>query len=108
MCDVHIHITTYGMTEQANQHTVSFSMNDNTIVEGTTCHAEHRKFRLPCANKECRHWMEHQSSQNCSIIAADTESPMTLHEIGLINGVTRMRICQIEKSILRKITTSSF
>lgn len=100
--------TMYGTTEQATTNAVSFSMNDDVIVEGTTCHAEHRKFEVPCNNTACRHWMDHKTTQNCSIIAADTESPMTLNDIGQINNVTRMRICQIEKSILRKITASFF
>ena len=36
------------------------------------------------------------------MIAAD-KGPMTLQEIGDIFGVTRMRICQIEKSVLKKL-----
>lgn len=39
---------------------------------------------------------------NCAIIAAGG-GKMTLHEIGKIFGLTRMRICQIEKRALEKI-----
>jgi DNA-directed RNA polymerase sigma subunit (sigma70/sigma32) len=42
---------------------------------------------------------------NCSIIAAEN-GKMTLREIGEILGLTRMRICQIEKRALLKIKDS--
>ena len=35
---------------------------------------------------------------------AAKEGPMTLQEIGEIFDVTRMRICQIEKSIMKKMS----
>lgn len=55
-----------------------------------------------CNKEECRHWINHEKSMNCTIIAAK-EGPMTLQQIGDIFGVTRMRICQIEKRILKKL-----
>ncbi len=55
-----------------------------------------------CKNKECRYWMESSEFNNCTILAAD-KGPMTLQSIGDIFGITRMRVCQIEKKILSKI-----
>ena len=39
------------------------------------------------------------------VIIAAAEGPHTLQKIGQIYGLTRMRICQIEKSIFEKIRT---
>jgi DNA-directed RNA polymerase sigma subunit (sigma70/sigma32) len=38
---------------------------------------------------------------NCVLIASDEKH--TLQEVGNIYGVTRMRICQIEKRALKKL-----
>ena len=55
-----------------------------------------------CENKSCRYLIENNEFMNCTIVAAK-EGPMTLQQIGDIFGVTRMRICQLEKKILKKI-----
>jgi DNA-directed RNA polymerase sigma subunit (sigma70/sigma32) len=46
--------------------------------------------------------MKSPTHNNCAIIAAKS-GPMTLQEIGEVFDVTRMRICQIEKTILKKL-----
>tara|TARA_B100000214_G_C23955280_1_gene622496 strand:- start:742 stop:966 length:225 start_codon:yes stop_codon:yes gene_type:complete len=55
-----------------------------------------------CKKSDCRYWIEYESGKNCTLIAARS-GPLTLQEIGDIFSVTRMRICQIEKRILKKI-----
>ena len=55
--------------------------------------------------KECRHWIECDENKNCSIIAAD-DGPRTLQNIGDYYGISRMRVCQIEKSLLEKLKNS--
>jgi DNA-directed RNA polymerase sigma subunit (sigma70/sigma32) len=57
---------------------------------------------LPCKQKNCRHSLNSSENLNCSIIAA-AKGPMTLQEIGNFYGISRMRVCQIEKTILKKI-----
>lgn len=76
------------------------------ILLNTTCFNEHKKRKLECKKESCRHWIQCKEHQNCTIIAADT-GPKTLQEIGDIFSVTRMRICQIEKTILSKLFNSS-
>jgi len=73
-------------------------------VPGTTCFAEHEKRSLSCEKTACRMWINDSACNNCCVIKA--REPHTLQEIGDLFGVTRMRICQLEKSILRKVEVS--
>ncbi len=52
-----------------------------------------------CSSRACRYWISHTGSMNCTLIAT-ASGPMTLQQIGEIIGVTRMRVCQLEKRIL--------
>ena len=74
---------------------------DKTINK-TTCFKEHLKRAKACNKSECRHWMSCAEYNNCTIIASQG-GPKTLQEIGDLCGLTRMRICQIEKSALKKV-----
>ena len=72
--------------------------NDKT----KTCFSNCRKNKTPCINKQCRAWFKCDKHFNCTILAAE-EGPMTLQKIGDLFGLTRMRICQIEKNAIKKI-----
>ena len=74
----------------------------SNVVEGTTCFSTQAKYGVACQRRDCRNWLEHQDSQNCAIVIAQ-EGPKTLQDVGKIFGLTRMRICQIEKNISKKI-----
>ena len=66
------------------------------------CFEVHEQAQKECANIKCRYWIECEKNNNCTLIAAKT-GPMTLQDIGEIFGVTRMRICQLEKKIVTKL-----
>jgi hypothetical protein len=74
------------------------------VLEGTTCFAVTARANVDCQRQRCQHWIQHVEGHNCALIAA-AEGPHTLQKIGQIYGLTRMRICQIEKSIFEKIRT---
>ena len=57
--------------------------------------------KISCKKNNCRYWIDSKDNQMCCIIASKNTN-MTLEEIGKIFKVTRMRICQIEKKILRQ------
>ncbi len=57
-----------------------------------------------CQKRSCKYWIEHDRNNNCTVLAS-IDGPMTLQEIGEIFGVTRMRICQIEKKILKTLSS---
>ena len=66
------------------------------------CYEKCEKSGKNCQINECRHWVETDQYLNCTIVASK-HGPMTLQKIGDIFGITRMRICQIEKKVLEKI-----
>jgi len=71
-------------------------------VLNTTCFEEVDKRSLSCERKSCNQWIDFQKGKNCMVITTQS-GPLTLNEIGKIYGLTRMRICQIEKHIYQKI-----
>lgn len=72
------------------------------IVINDTCFAARARYKSKCLKSNCRYWINDASSFNCSLIAA-AQGGMTLEQVGEIFGLTRMRVCQIEKNICRKI-----
>jgi|19_taG_2_1085344.scaffolds.fasta_scaffold08699_8 DNA-directed RNA polymerase sigma subunit (sigma70/sigma32) len=81
--------------------------NSLHVIDNTTCFSEHKKRNLSCANKDCRLWLNSEDSLNCTVLACNS-GPKTLQEIGELFNVTRMRICQIEKSIMSKLLDSQY
>jgi len=70
------------------------------------CYDAVRQKKEPCKNNGCRHFLNSEKNYNCALLAAE-QGPLTLQEIGDIFGVSRMRICQIEKAILKKLKKSN-
>ena len=67
-------------------------------IKNETCFNVHKECNVKCDMTECRYWQDMKgNNQNCVINAANSGS-LTLQEVGDIFSVTRMRICQIEKS----------
>lgn len=66
------------------------------------CYDAIEKYEIACQRKNCDQWIDHDSGKNC-VMVTTRKGPLTLREIGKIYGLTRMRICQIEKEIYQKI-----
>ena len=75
------------------------------VINNTKCFEAHSTHKVNCQKKNCRHYINNSDSFNCVVIASQN-GPYTLQKIGKIYGLTRMRICQIEKSIIQKIKNS--
>ena len=71
------------------------------IVEKTTCFNEHEQRSLPCQKSECKMWINDRSCLNCCLICS--KQSHTLQQIGDKFGLTRMRICQMEKLIMQRV-----
>lgn len=76
--------------------------NKNKIIEKDTCFMAHERLNLPCKKQTCRCWFDNSDNLNCVNLAA-RKGPEKQEQIGQYFGLTRMRVCQIEKSILYKI-----
>ena len=75
------------------------------LKESNKCFDVHSYNNVSCEREQCKHFIKDSSNQNCVIIAAQ-KGPHTLQNIGKVYGLTRMRICQIEKSIIQKLKNS--
>lgn len=72
------------------------------VINNTKCFEAHSANKVNCQKKSCKHYINNADSFNCVVIASQN-GPYTLQKIGKIYGLTRMRICQIEKTIIQKI-----
>jgi hypothetical protein len=71
------------------------------VLKGTTCFKVLKENGTNCQRKSCHNWIPFESGNNCVMIAS-SDGTYTLQEIGKIYGLTRMRICQIEKEVLER------
>jgi len=83
-------------------------MNEKYL--NTACFEAHNISNKLCNIKKCRYWHDIEDANNCIINKVNNndkkESDLTLQEIGDLFNITRMRVCQIEKSTLKKIKKS--
>ena len=68
-----------------------------------TCFENCRLLKIDCKNTACRHSIDNCAYSNCSLLAVKKGQSQTLADVGDVFGLTRMRICQIEKSAIKKI-----
>jgi len=69
------------------------------------CFDYHNKTKKSCEKINCRYWIECKDAQMCCINLCKNSSNLTLEDVGKIFGVTRMRICQIEKAAIKKLNS---
>ena len=71
-----------------------------------SCFSVHESNNKTCKNSTCRYWHDLKENQNCIINKVNENCDMTLEEVGKLFGITRMRVCQIEKSAIEKLRKS--
>lgn len=70
------------------------------------CTAKCIELQTDCPNDDCRYWVKHEASLNCSFIAIEKNGNMDLRSIGDIIGVSFVRVKQIQDNALVKISKS--
>ena len=67
------------------------------------CFEHNKHFSHNCQKKTCRYWINCSLENNCAILLSKTNQKLTLEDVGKLFKVTRMRICQIEKTAIKKL-----
>lgn len=57
-----------------------------------------------CSKVNCRMWVEYPEDQNCSLVSIYKNGAMTLDEVSKRLKVSLVRISQIEKQALNKLS----
>ena len=68
------------------------------------CFDYHDQTKKICEKINCRYWIDSKDSQMCCINLCKKSRNFTLEDVGKLFGVTRMRICQIEKAAIKKLS----
>lgn len=58
---------------------------------------------VECEQKDCRHWIDYSEDLNCSIICANTNGPLTLHETAKRLKISFVRVKQNQDRALQRL-----
>lgn len=57
-----------------------------------------------CSKEECRMWIDYPDDQNCTLVSIYQNGAMTLEEVAKRMKVSFVRISQIEKQAIKKLS----
>ena len=57
-----------------------------------------------CDKHECRMWIDYGEDQNCSLVSIYQNGPLTLQEVAKRMDISFVRVSQIEKQALKKLS----
>ena len=67
------------------------------------CARKCQEYKISCPFKECRMWIDFKEDYNCAIIAIASNGNLSLRQIAEREGLSFVRIQQIEKKALKKL-----
>jgi len=71
----------------------------------TDCARKCRNSRKPCEEKDCRKWIDYKADMNCCLISIEEKGDgLTLMETGERLGLSFVRVRQIEKLAIEKLS----
>ncbi len=74
-----------------------------TEKEGTVCACQQGP-EYVCTNKECRNWIDYPEDNNCVLEAVRKNGNMTLEQCAKRLNISLVRVSQIEKQALLKLS----
>lgn len=57
-----------------------------------------------CSPENCRCWIDYPEDNNCAFVAIEKHGAMTLEETAKRLGISLVRVSQIEKQALKKLS----
>jgi len=57
-----------------------------------------------CEKSECRMFIDYEQDNNCSLVAIYQNGPMTLDEVSKRLKISLVRVSQIEKEAMKKLS----
>tara|TARA_R100000008_G_scaffold76495_1_gene56365 strand:+ start:586 stop:840 length:255 start_codon:yes stop_codon:yes gene_type:complete len=67
------------------------------------CHGICMKKDVSCPNNDCKMWIDYEEDLNCTLIAVHKNGEMTLREVAQREGISFVRVKQIQDKALQKI-----
>jgi DNA-directed RNA polymerase specialized sigma subunit len=65
---------------------------------------DENKCKKSCDTEEDRSWIDYPEDNNCIYEAIRKNGPMTLEQVALRLGISLVRVSQIEKQALKKLS----
>lgn len=69
------------------------------------CARKCKELKTSCPVEECKMWIDYEEDLNCANISIAENGSMTLRQIAEREGVSFVRIQQIEKKALKRLKT---
>ena len=57
----------------------------------------------PTENNDCRYWINYEDDLNCTFVAIYNNGPMTLRDVAKREGISHVRVSQIEDKIMGRM-----
>jgi len=76
-------------------------MSDDHLPQ---CSRECMRDNKNCNNSECRMFIDYEQDNNCSLVAIYQNGPMTLDEVSKRLKISLVRVSQIEKEAMKKLS----
>jgi hypothetical protein len=76
-------------------------MNDKELP---VCSRECIRDNKACSKDSCRMWVDYEIDQNCSLVSIYQNGKMTLEEVAKRMKISLVRVSQIEKEAIKKLS----